>query len=54
MSARERLAEIARLEEQAVSLGLAEQLADNFARMRRKAVSTGSAWDKDEGGLMSP
>lgn len=47
MSARERLAEITRLEEQAAGLGLSEQLADNFARMRRKAVSTGSAWDKE-------
>ena len=33
----ERLAEIARLEEQAAGLGLSEQLADNFARMRLKA-----------------
>jgi hypothetical protein len=46
MSAREQLAEITRMEEQAAALGLADQLNENFAIMRREAVATGSGWDK--------
>ena len=46
MSAREQLAEITRMEEQAAALGLADQLKENFAIMRREAVATGSGWDK--------
>lgn len=51
MSAKERLARIAELEEQSIQLGTAEALSENFATLRRMAVATGSGWDKQDDDL---